>query len=334
MSRVVRSGGALLMVVVALPSCQAIGGFKDFSAASTTNSGGASASGGTSSSGGASSGSGGTHAGTGGVSASGGKSATGTGGTTAAACSTGKDPGKHGPEMGQFRRPDGSCFWIDSTEVNAADYAAFLKSPHSPQSGACSGNTLFDGDGSVILSGLEPPPGCSSPLEKLIDGGSGGDLPMTCVDWCDALAFCVWAGKDLCRDDFGSPGDGAKSDWYQACSGGSAANSFGCTATSCPLVCNAAAANQRGPVPVGSETDCYVTSANGVKVHDLSGNVSEWTDSCNSDLSTGACVTRGGDYASDDNALECIATASVTRSSVFSYLGFRCCADPIPTDGG
>src|SRR5260370_40886093 len=52
-----------------------------------------------------------------------------------------------------------------------------------------------------------------------------GTWPRTSVDWCDALAYCTWAGKHLCGKIGGGPIPVAQvltanaSQWFLACGG-------------------------------------------------------------------------------------------------------------------
>jgi hypothetical protein len=115
-----------------------------------------------------------------------------------------------GPRLVSVPTPDGGSYCIDATEVTRGDYARFLAAlsqdavaPIQPP--VCEWNTSFMGI-------------ASTPQTEA--------LPMVGVDWCDAVAFCTWAGKRLC----GKIGGGAvdythyalanESQWYNACSAG------------------------------------------------------------------------------------------------------------------
>jgi hypothetical protein len=98
--------------------------------------------------------------------------------------------GLPGPAMvpaGAFALP---TMCIDATEVTNAHYAAFLASSPAPGSGpgACTWNVRYE-----PLFHWPPPPERAA-------------FPVVDVDWCDAFAYCAWAGKRLCGDPGGGPG--------------------------------------------------------------------------------------------------------------------------------
>ncbi len=303
-----RSGVACCLTVAACAACQIIGGFDDFQPASRD--------GGRADSGRADSG----------------RSRASAGGSGGAighpdACPAERDPGTHGPGMAQVMRPSGSCFWMDTTEVTVSMYSEFLGVPHAAQSDVCAWNVASD---ATAQGGLAPEPSCVRSVRSgiTLDGGPRGTLPMSCVDWCDALAFCIWAGKDLCGDDGDAPATPSKSDWFQACSEGDPARLYGCGSRCSAATCNGSASQSGSIAPVGTLSGCAVASAGGGEsIHDLSGNVSEWTRSCKPATAAGECVTRGGSYDSPDSALECATTAPLPRARALPTVGFRCCAE-------
>ncbi len=235
--------------------------------------------------------------------------------------------------------------WAQVAELRASDGAA---QDSLGTSVASNGTTALVG-ASRDPGGAKLGPGYAYAFMGTEDGGAmsaqrlaasdgatapSSNEPVSCVDWCDALAYCVWAGKDLCRDA-GGTSSGSTSDWYQACSEGNAKNVYSCGGACESSVCNGASSGNNAILPVGAETSCVVSSANGVSIDDLSGNVSEWTNYCILDTNTGACTARGGGFQSSDSALACAAvTDQLTRIAIQPDLGFRCCADAHATDGG
>ncbi|HOR35700.1 MAG TPA: SUMF1/EgtB/PvdO family nonheme iron enzyme [Polyangiaceae bacterium] len=163
--------------------------------------------------------------------------------------------------------------------------------------------------------------------------------PVSCVDWCDAVAYCKAIGKRLCGsiDGDSTPWDehnNEKQDqWYAACVSGKErnwsfpyGNSFNCDK------CNVKA----GKASQVAEKDKCISYQN---VYDLSGNVAEWEDCCkeNKLAKTRDCRIRGGHYYSinkflcansDGNAVKCDNKDDRDYLSRQPNLGFRCCKGP------
>jgi formylglycine-generating enzyme required for sulfatase activity len=219
--------------------------------------------------------------------------------------------------MVEVPAPQGGWFCIDSTEVTNSDYAAFVSS-HPDANGQkpeCAWNTTY---------------------EPAIGWPATGNLPVVEVDWCDAAAYCAWAGKRLCGRIGGGPnafGDyavAAKSQWYDACSmAGKRAYPYGDAYRA--STCNGYERGAGGPLPVGQMPSCQ-GGYDGI--FDLSGNVDEWEDSCNGTSgASDSCQFRGGSYNDSEPTyrLECDWAANSTdwfgtRESHGGNLGFRCCA--------
>lgn len=298
--------------------------------------GGSLASGG---SGGAAMGTGGTTAGTGGALTSGGSSGAGpgSGGTTSAGSGGSAHytcPTVHGRisvEIPRAGSPNVYC--IDRGEVKNAEYQAFLDAgvSTSGQSAACAFNSNYGPDTAGSCTQYDP-------VGK-------ANLPVACVDWCDAAAYCKWEGKRLCGriDGAGSNppasfADASKSAWYRACSHagdfdlpyGNVYNGERCVGLDNISVF---------PVAV-PHTDCEGGYSG---LYDMSGNVSEWEDSCAADTgATDQCLTRGGSYLDTNKtvgsapSLLCNSNthgnpmaATKPRSTRDKEIGFRCCGDPI-----
>ena len=148
-------------------------------------------------------------AGTGGASQGGsaGSSGGSAGGNGAAGGSAGAGgcPGSAGPTMVNV-----GSFCIDSTEVTNAQYAQFLSASVTPQS--------VTGNPSQCAFNASYVPSSDWPAT------GKDDVPVVYVDWCDALAFCSWAGKRLCgrigggANDYNEHDVAFVSQWYHACS--------------------------------------------------------------------------------------------------------------------
>jgi len=218
-----------------------------------------------------------------------------------------------------LRLPAGFC--IDRTEVTRSAYAAWLQGspPTAGQVQGCAWNSSF------VPYDVPWPPG-------------GADTyPIAGVDWCDARAFCVAHGKRLCGKIGGGPvpwtGNAYKAldvcEWYSACSsGGPYPYTYGApyNGSACNTWDFGAAHNT---TPVGSLGSCQSPDPAYSGVYDLTGNVSEWEDSC--DGATGMldfCSLRGGDTVSDATMSSCDFRLTTRRRFESSYyIGFRCCAD-------
>jgi sulfatase modifying factor 1 len=216
-------------------------------------------------------------------------------------------------------------FCIDSTEVTQAQYNAFLISGRSPSDptlypspNVCAWNAVFTPN--ALNNECAPPyPG--------FDPGKYADYPISCVDWCDAYAFCVWAGRHLCgRTDADAA---STNEWTYACSNdGNLTYPYGNSYV--PKVCNGADNGLDASVPVASLTGC-VETFDDAGVYDLSGNVTEWTDDCQNlggDGQHDGCVTGGGDYWSASLDMQCARPGNDPRYYAEPDRGFRCCASP------
>jgi sulfatase modifying factor 1 len=221
-----------------------------------------------------------------------------------------------GPAMVKVPAPEGCTYCIDSTEVTNVQYAAFLSATGdgidtSGQDPWCTWNTTYA-------------PGESWP---------GDDYPVVSVDWCDAYAYCKWAGKHLCGKVGVSPvtvgigtGAPAASEWYNACSKSGAllypyGNSFD------PAACNTSSAK---PLPVPTKATC---EGGYPGIFDLSGNVKEWVNSCAEQNGAGdKCQALGGGegtFRFGALQVNCPDGAVLDRKQADNLTGFRCCSSTL-----
>ncbi len=235
------------------------------------------------------------------------------------------DAAKGGP-MRQIPLPAGGTMCIDKTEVIVGQYQLFLAAankPPLPQTdpayARCSAKTTHD-------------PSC----QKDPCQGTSCDLPQTCVDQCDAKAFCGWAGKRLCGPIGSAPlalsevTDATKSQWMNACTFGGRTWPYGAnydsqacnTSDHKPTACG-------GPVVTSSFPGCQAPSGPYDQVFDLSGNVSEWVDASQEgaawpDLK---CIIMGGSYVHYWGDVGCEgATLEWPCDAHHEEFGFRCCS--------
>jgi formylglycine-generating enzyme required for sulfatase activity len=197
-----------------------------------------------------------------------------------------------------------TSFFVDATEVTAEAYARFLGAKGDDTSGQAAECAWNDSFAPSVQKG--------SPKE-----------PVTHVDFCDAVAYCAWADKQLCGKigggslafaDLASP---TKSQWFAAC-GGSKGQPYPYGSTLMQGACNS---NGSGVSAVGSHASCEGASSG---VFDMVGNVAEWVNAC--DASSGAadgCETIGGGFADSGT---CSLSSLKHREEQLPGVGFRCCS--------
>ena len=201
-------------------------------------------------------------------------------------------------------------FAIDPREVNNAQYQKFLDLDHDL---------------------AEQPPGCAwndsyAPVAWVGDGS----MPVVNIDWCDARAYCHWAGRRLC----GAISGGATTvpeafmpaldQWHHACTkGGTRPFPYGPSYD--PKACNVHDydPNVDAVMPTGSLPSCEAPVSG---LFDLSGNVWELTATCTGDGPDDKCLRRGGSYFSKADDLGCYIQSVRPRKDVYAYVGFRCCS--------
>ena len=235
---------------------------------------------------------------------------------------------------------------IDAFEITNAEYQAWLElGPTTQGQGVdCEWNDTYRPgvlsqaaiDASEAMGGLDDND-CidASWLEKAIESGYQ-NAPVTCVDWCDAVAYCRWAGKGLCARIgsgerieivdvtdlsgtlYATPDESA---WYHACSA-AGTRDFPYGPDYDPAKCNDDELRARD---VGSYQDCVGGLPD---LYDMSGNVAEWEDACTPfDPPVGQnCLVRGGCwYNTLDVDLACDASRALMRGGSGTGIGFRCC---------
>ena len=150
-------------------------------------------------------------------------------------------------------------------------------------------------------------------------------FPVVQVTWCQAYAYCAWAGKRLCGQIGGGPlaqanaANASVSEWANACSdGGSLAYPYGNTfdsATCGGQLAMSQIANVKTPLTcVGGFPGLY----------NMSGNVWEWTNACNN---ADYCCAMGGAFDGTAVDLACSGVRPWLMSAPAPNIGFRCCAD-------
>jgi len=217
-------------------------------------------------------------------------------------------------------------FCIDATEATVADYRAFTTEKGTDVSGQ--------------------PPQCAWNTSYAAAFGGADDIPIAGIDWCDAYAFCKWAGKRLCgkqtNNTFAGPvraadlNDFNSHEWLLACSAqGQLRYPYGSIQK--PSACNTGENDAGKSLPVRSKPEC-VGGYPGL--YDLVGNLWEWYDGPCVAGDAGAdagdaggpakeeCYVKGGAFANVGTNLDCRAEGrGATRDRRGQDIGVRCCAD-------
>ena len=222
-----------------------------------------------------------------------------------------------GPSMIQLSTGSVS-FCIDTTEVTNAQYGEFLDDfTHPP---TMPGYCAFDTDRGA----------------KVTDG-TLAKRPVTSMNFCDALAYCRWAGTRLCgkigggATPVGSFADGAVSEWSFACKNGSASTAYPYGAGFVDGTCATAGPEAASSlVDVGSKAGCHGATGAFTSIFDLSGNAGEFEDACSTyETSTAPgsreCHVRGGFVGG--SAFDCASDHTAAMDASYDVTGFRCCAD-------
>lgn len=253
-----------------------------------------------------------------------------SGGSTTTGTTTGAPDG-----MVTITPPGQPVFFIDATEVTIGKYAAWFETNPSlsQQETRCAWNTSFEPGACEAGS----PCGCmDSGITVAGELAISPDVPVRCVDFCDAVAYCTGIGKHLCGGTqnlvlSGAPdpsNDPAQSEWFYACSnGGTRAFPYGNQFS--PQTCE----DSHGPFndrPRNVGTPGCEGGPPGV--FDMSGNVEEWIDHCYvTEADTLACFRPGGAYwHQDEDNLDCDLwwEQSTDVRDQSPATGFRCCDDP------
>lgn len=234
-------------------------------------------------------------------------------------------PSGRGPKMVRVGSATNN-FCIDSTEVTVKDYREFTTAVGADAAGQpakCGWNTSY-------AAGL----------------GGADEFPIAGIDWCDAHAYCKWAGKRLCGKHtadggFVGPvgvndlGDFNTHEWLLACSAlGQLAYPYG--GIQQPLACNVGERDAGKTTPVGAMDAC----AGGYPgLYDLVGNLWEWYDGpclppdAGPDGGDGGpakeeCYVKGGAFLTSGPNINCrVDGRGASRDRRGIEIGIRCCAD-------
>ena len=273
---------------------------------------------------------------------------------------TGTCPSDKGPAMVLLPATDGSKYCMDARETTRAEYDAFVKAKATAKAGdtsgqpaACSWNTSFTPTLVSEDADTFPSPNYCYDTDW---NNMRPDQAVGCVDFCDALAYCEWAGKRLC----GLVGKGAErvnqftgtvqewgafaqtvakspeSEFMNACTqGGKTTYPYGDTYQ--PGVCiDQSRVKQHGATAMDvtdtASRRCHGTATPFNAVSDLSGSVTEWQDTCYKQPNAGwICLMSGTAWNNEPPTAQACAdyVTGADMQTLNPYSGFRCCADPV-----
>ena len=228
-----------------------------------------------------------------------------------------------------------SSFAIATTEVTLREYSVFVSETKRRVPNGCYAETEeHAGEWAFNASLSHRNPGFSQPA----------DHPVICVSYQDAKDYAQWLSQKT-GQTYRLP---SETEWEYAARGGSnMARHFGRSFRNGCKFANGAdrtAKKARENWITATCRDGYLTTApvgsfasNAFGLHDMLGNVWEWTADCYSDSYTstprtqaahtrGSCqsyVTRGGSWASGVDMLRSAARSGDVRSARYDMLGFR-----------
>jgi formylglycine-generating enzyme required for sulfatase activity len=235
-----------------------------------------------------------------------------------------------------------SAYKLDTYDVTVARFRAFVNAQqgtqeHPPGAGtgahaaiANSGwDANWDGNLTANAAALTTALACAGASTWSDTPGANESLPINCVSWYEAMAFCIWDGGYLPTE----------AEWNFAASGGSDQRAYPWSSPAASLTTDCTHANY-------TDTGCAPVSPVRVGNHspagdgkfgqtDLAGNVWQWvldadgaypvpcTDCANLSGTT-MRVIRGGNFEADPDQIRVTDRNKLSSSSHFYIVGFRC----------
>lgn len=237
---------------------------------------------------------------------------------------------------------EGHVFCMDAREVSWREYETFLGAKQGDVSGQppeCAWNERFE---PVYYGPMHPEPDSTMCEERFRPVSK--ETAANCMDFCDAHAYCAWAGKRLCGsvggsnsgvNDYGKLGlepASPQMEWGYACTqGGATAYPYGedYVAGRC-VDMEWVAQGAAGALDITSleGRSCHGEASPFDRIHDLIGNVGEWSNLCRGDVNGFSCMTAGGASTQVEPRQPCAGNAGTTYArSANPSRGLRCCAD-------
>ena len=147
-----------------------------------------------------------------------------------------------------------------------------------------------------------------------------GGVPTSGVTWLEAQSLCMKQGKRLCTQE----------EWERACkgpTGGKWNRRYPYGDQFVEGACNTSSAGdlpleEGKAAPAGSFPRCVTPEG----IHDMSGNVDEWTVSPGR-FSRESRVTRGGSHQRPGWTARCTSLRELTDTAQETDVGLRCCKD-------
>ena len=238
-------------------------------------------------------------------------------------------------------------FCIDEREAVNGEYAEFVAErgdDFSCQPPECAGNKDWSPAEEIPDLADLPPIFCMPPLAQAAPGRA-----MDCLNFCQAWAFCTWAGKRLCglrgaesgkvnviTDGTVESGHAAwelvrttQSEWVHVCTqGGATKFPYGDEYESDRCIRVHTADDSALDTRDTSGKECHGTYAPYDQVYNMSGNAYEWLNICVFEFPL-CIMASGSKYNIPDNSCAGIAT----ETSPGYVAGVRCCADAVPGFG-
>lgn len=256
------------------------------------------------------------------------------------------------PDRGDDEQPEHAAiinkFLLDKYEVTVGRFRAFAQafdgSPPPSGAGELPGRP---GSGWLPDFNASLPPSRDALLDQVncdpkyqswtTSAGARESLPMNCVDWYVALAFCLWDGERLPTE----------AEWEDAAKNGPADTRFPWGSSGADPTLNAtmgclgdgaAGCSPSDLLPAGSRP----SGADYLGHLDLAGSLCEWClDAYNPTYykSAGSCsncanltgsskILRGGDFTSTQSLVRATKRAYQTPSTTIPYVGLRCARSP------
>lgn len=172
---------------------------------------------------------------------------------------------------------------------------------------------------------------CGSGFQSWTDApGTNEELPINCITWYEAFAFCAWDGGFLPTE----------AEWNFAAAGGAEQRGYPWSIPASSLTIDCTRANYGACTSTIKHVGSESPEGDGTWGQtDLAGNVNEWTldwfanyatpcNDCANLTDTTEKVARGGGYFDDPNILRTGIRGHISPSTRYTNVGVRCARRP------